>query len=117
MPVLLVDADLGQPGVDGQNLDFVPAPKLVHLPHLAPLLGGPVDVALEHVQAVRVPDVWSQGNVAVGVLTAERLSKIQRSVQHLRFTHTRGARMVGSHWRAKFSGLARQRRGRWHLPL
>ena len=56
---------------------------------------------------------------------------IQRSVQQLRYsvcnhthtcthththTHTHG-RTVVAHWREKFSGVATQRKWRWHLPL
>ena len=58
--------------------------------------------------------------------TAKRLSKYQRSVQHLRyrvcvFTHTQMCRSHGrssfSHWRAKFSGRTKQRKGRQSGPL
>lgn len=61
--MLLVNADLGQPGVDGQNLDFVAISKLVRPPHLAFVFSGPVHVSFEHIQAVGMADVCNGDNV------------------------------------------------------
>lgn len=63
MSVLLVNADLSQPGVDGQNLDLVAFSELVHLPHFSFVFGRPVHVALKYVQAVGMSEVWGGGGV------------------------------------------------------
>lgn len=47
--MLLVNADLRQPRVDGQNFDFVAISKLVSPPHFTRVFGGPVQVPFEYI--------------------------------------------------------------------
>lgn len=55
--MLLVDADLSQPGVDGQHLHFFLLPKLISLPDFTSLLGCPVHMALKDIQAVGITNI------------------------------------------------------------